>query len=342
MTSRPASPAARLISALERHQVALYLGALAVGALAGLTLPAANVPIAAGAAALINPALGLLLYATFLSIPLAHLGAAMRDWRFLAAVLAVNFVLVPPVAYLLTRPLEPQPGLLFGALLVLLAPCVDYVIAFTGLAGGAKDRLLAAAPLLLLAQFAALPPLLWLFAGHDAVAHLDPAPFWHALLTLIVLPLIAAAATQVLAERGGPFALPATRLTSVTLGAMVPLMMLVLAAVVASQIAGVASELDALAGLLPIYAGFAVVMVALGPAVGRVLHRAPGFHAAGFDLPARRALVFTGVTRNSLVVLPIALAAPYALAPLAVVTQTLVELVVMVLLVRFLPALTRT
>lgn len=53
--------------------------------------------------------------------------------------------------------------------------------------------------------------------------------------------------------------------------------------------------------------------------------------------------MFSGTTRNSLVVLPIALTLPtdLQLAPLAVVTQTLVELVVMVVLVALVPRLTR-
>ena len=48
-----------------------------------------------------------------------------------------------------------------------------------------------------------------------------------------------------------------------------------------------------------------------------------------------------GATRNSLVVLPLALAMPSPLVPAAVVTQTLVELLGMVVLVRVLPRLLR-
>ena len=56
---------------------------------------------------------------------------------------------------------------------------------------------------------------------------------------------------------------------------------------------------------------------------------------AGLGEPARRAVGFAGVTRNSLVVLPLALALPagFEVAPFAVVTQTMVELLVMVALV---------
>jgi ACR3 family arsenite efflux pump ArsB len=58
------------------------------------------------------------------------------------------------------------------------------------------------------------------------------------------------------------------------------------------------------------------------------------------DVGEGRALVFTSVTRNSLVVLPLALALPagYELAPAVVVTQTLVELCGMVVLTRVVPA----
>ena len=56
-----------------------------------------------------------------------------------------------------------------------------------------------------------------------------------------------------------------------------------------------------------------------------------------------RAVVLSGVARNSLVVLPVALALPpaLALAAPAVVAQTVVELVLLVVLVRVLPRLVR-
>ncbi|MFN3337163.1 MAG: arsenic resistance protein, partial [Thermomicrobium sp.] len=58
--------------------------------------------------------------------------------------------------------------------------------------------------------------------------------------------------------------------------------------------------------------------------------------------PARgRALVFSTLTRNSLVVLPLALALPreHSLVALVIVTQTLVELTGLLLAVRIVPRL---
>lgn len=307
---------------MERFQVRLYLVALLVGLLVGLLLPVVAYP----AEAAINPVLGLLLYATFLGVPFRQIGQAFRDWRFLTTVLVVNFIFAPVVVWSLSRIVAHDQVLLVGVLFVLLTPCVDYVIVFTGIAGGAKDRLLAAAPLLMLAQMLLLPLYLWVFVGAEFVAAVDLAPFLEAFLLLIVLPLAAAVLTQLAAAR--------TRwdraLETVVLGAMVPLMMLTLAIVVASQIGGVSAQLDSLLLAIPVYVLFAAIMVPIGAVAGKV---------ARLDIPGQRAVVFSGATRNSLVVLPLVLALPaaFALAPLVVVTQTLVELIVMVIFVRLIP-----
>lgn len=308
---------------MARHQVLLYLAALIIGAAVGLLAPAVKHP----AELAIIPVLGLLLYVTFLGVPFGKIGRAFRDWRFLATILTVNFVAVPIVVFLLSRIVAHDQVLLVGVLFVLLTPCVDYVIVFTGLAGGAKDRLLAATPLLMLGQMLLLPGYLWLFVGPEFVDAIDLAPFVEAFLLLIVLPLIAAGLTQ-LAARGRWGVV----IQEVMLGTMVPLMMLTLALVVASQVAGVSTQLDALLLPLLVYILFVTFMVPIGAVAGRI---------ARLDIPSRRAVVFSGVTRNSLVVLPLVLALPAAfdLAPLVVVTQTLVELVVMVVFVRLIPKL---
>jgi len=240
-------------------------------------------------------------------------------------------VIVPVIAFGLSRFVADNRGLMLGVLLVLLTPCIDYVIVFTGLAGGARARLLAAAPLLMLAQMLLLPVYLWLMVGPALVDAVDLAPFVEAFVFLIVIPLVAAAVTQLLAKR--------TRwgrvVEGVALSAMVPLMMLTLALVVGSQIFQISQEAERLLLVVPVFVLFATVMVPIGALAGRV---------GRLDVPGRRAIVFSGATRNSLVVLPLVLALPaeLALAPLVVVTQTLVELVAMVVFVRLIPRLVRS
>lgn len=295
---------------------------MVIGAVVGLWAPAVAHPLELA----ITPVLGMLLYVTFLGVPFSAIGRAFRDIRFLAVLLVVNFVIVPVIVFGLSRFVAHDQALLVGVLLVLLTPCVDYVIVFTGLAGGAKERLLAAAPILMLGQMLLLPLYLWLFVGPEFIDAVDLAPFLNAFLLLIVLPLAAAGLTQYAAARTRA----GRALSDTVQSAMVPLMMLTLAVVVASQIAGVGRQLPALLATIPLYAAFAVIMIPVGLVAGR---------AARLDVARTRAVVFSGATRNSLVVLPLALALPatFALAPLAVVTQTLVELIAMVVFVRLVP-----
>ncbi|MEV8271772.1 bile acid:sodium symporter [Microbacterium sp. NPDC077184] len=311
---------------LERHQVVLCLVAIAGGAAVGILAPEVA-PVVAPA---ITPVIALLLFATFLGVPFRTLGAALRDTRFAGTVLAVNFLVVPLVVFVLSRAVAAEEAVLVGVLLVLLTPCVDYVIVFAGLAGGARDKLLAATPLLMVMQILLLPLYLLLMAGPAVVGAFDLRPFVEAFLLLIVLPLGAAVLVQLGARRVRAVA----RIQDAAATAMVPLMMLTLAVVVASQIADVAGRAGALLAVVPVYLAFAAVMVPLGIVAARV---------AGLAVPERRAVVFSGVTRNSLVVLPLALALPagFALTPLVVVTQTLVELVAMVVLVAVVPRLVR-
>ncbi|APT08194.1 arsenic resistance protein [Corynebacterium glutamicum] len=307
---------------LERWQIPLYLIALGAGAVIGLTVPAT----AAAFEVAINPVLMALLYATFLSVPLTKLGRALRDARFLAGLLVLNFLIVPVVVYVLSRLVADDQALLLGVLLVLLTPCIDYVIVFSGLARAAHDRLLAAAPLLMLLQMLLLPVYLGMFVDPELFEVIDLAPFIEAFLLLIVTPLAVAALTQFLAARFRP----AQQVMDLMEALMVPLLMLTLTVVVASQIDAVRTDLPSLLRVIPIYVIFLVVMVPLGIFIGWVFHQ---------DVPATRATVFSGATRNSLVVLPLALALSDSLTLVAVVvvTQTLVELVGMVVYVRLIP-----
>ena len=313
-----------LAERLERHQVAAYLAAVAAGVMIGLAAPGADDAFEA----LIYPVLGALLYAAFLQVPFTALRAAFADRRFLLAALGLNFLVVPPVVFALSRLAPDGQAVELGVLLVLLTPCIDYVIVFTRLAGGSDRRLLAAAPLLMLAQMALLPLYLWLFMGTELADIVEPGPFLEAFGLLIALPLALAWATEAWAGRS-PAGARVERAVDLT---PVALMALTLLVVVASQFPRVRDDIGQVAGVVPLYVAFLVIMALVGRAAGRLLE---------LDAPAARALLFTGATRNSLVVLPLALALEdaYALTAAVIVTQTLVEVLGMVAYVRVVPRL---
>ncbi|MFD8620811.1 MULTISPECIES: arsenic resistance protein [unclassified Streptomyces] len=312
------------VEVMEHHQVAVYLAAMALGALLGLAAPAAG----PGLEQLINPVLGALLFVTFLQVPAAELLRSLRDGRFLSAALVVNFAVVPLVVAALFTFLPDDRALRLGVLLVLLCPCVDYVIVFSGLAGGSARRLLAVTPVLLVAQMVLLPVFLYAFLGSGLADIVEAGPFLEAFVVLIVIPLALAWGLQAWAGRRES----GRKVSDAATATMVPLMAATLSTVVASQVPKLGGNLTDVAAVVPFYAGFLVVMAFAGKAVARLFR---------LDVPGGRAVVFSGATRNSLVVLPLALSLPdaYAIAAVVVVTQTLVEVVGMVLYVRAVPRL---
>lgn len=308
---------------LQRHQVAVYAVAVILGIGVAVGRPESDSFLEG----LIDPVLAVLLYVTFLEIPFVRLRRAFTNGRFMAAALGMNFLVVPVVVWVLTRILPPEPVILVGVFMVLLTPCIDYVITFAELAGGNSEQITATTPALMLVQLLLLPVYLWLFMGAEVAEVIEAGPFIEAFLIIIALPLTLAWLTEAWAERS-----PKGESWQETMGWLpIPMMGATLFVVIASQLPRVQDSLGQITVVVPVYVAFLVIM----PVLGRV--------AAGvfqMDVGESRALVFTSVTRNSLVVLPLALALPagYELAPAIVVTQTLVELTGMVVLMRVVPA----
>ena len=308
---------------LEENQIWVYVVALGLGAGLGLWRPI----FGASLEFLISPVIAILLYGMFTQIPFLQLREAFANRRFTAALLTVNFVVVPVLVWLLSRFLPEHPPLLLGVYLVLLTPCIDYVIVFTHLGRGNAKLVLASTPLLLLMQMLLLPVYLWLFMGNQAAQVMSAGPFLEAFLVLIVLPLGLALATEFWAKRrrSGAIWLEATAWLPV------PFMAFTLLLVVASQIGRIEEYLPLVSRAVPVYVAFMVIM----PVLARLT-------ACTFrlDTQAGRALIFSAGTRNSLVVLPLALALPDAwiLASAVIVTQTLVELVGELIYIRLVPS----
>lgn len=308
---------------LEENQIWVYAVALALGAGLGLWRPTFGESLEF----LISPVLAIMLYGMFARIPLLRLREAFANRRFTAALLTVNFILVPLFVWLLSRLLPQQPPLLLGVYLVLLTPCIDYVIVFTHLGRGNARLVLASTPLLLLAQMLLLPVYLWLFMGGQAAQIMSAGPFLEAFFALIVLPLGLALATEFWAkrQRSGAVWLEATAWLPV------PFMALTLLLVVVSQIGRIEQYLSVVIQAVPIYVAFLIIV----PLLTRLT-------ACAFrlDTQAGRALIFSAGTRNSLVVLPLALALPdgWIVVPAVIVTQTLVELVGELFYIRLVPS----
>lgn len=303
---------------LERHQAMLYFVAVLVGVAAGLAAPGL-----ATLSGLVEPALALMLYATFLQLPIAGWRAALGERRFLGAVLFANFLVVPALVAALLPWLPPEPWLRAGVALVLLAPCIDYVVTFAFLGRADARALLAATPLLLFAQMLLLPVYVPWLSGDEMFDGMSPAPLARAFGLLIVAPLLLAWATQrAWRRRANP------RAEALLRGLPVPATALLLWLVAATILPGVVPAWPLIWPALPVYVAYAVLAPACGWGVARVAKLPP---ATG------RAVAFSTGTRNSLVVLPLALAVPGALPvlPAVLILQTLVELLAQLVYIRW-------
>ncbi len=120
---------------LENNQVWLYAMVLIIAAGFGLLSP----DVGAKLDSTISFVIAILMYSMFSQIPFVSLKKAFVNRRFIGALLTVNYIAVPVVVWLLSKMLPDHPPLLLGVYLVLLPPCIDYVIVSLHLAAAMKS-----------------------------------------------------------------------------------------------------------------------------------------------------------------------------------------------------------
>ena len=187
-------------------------------------------------------------------------------------------------------------------------------------------RATAVTPINLLAQLLLLPIYLWLFLGAEVSQGLNPADLLPTLVGLILLLLAVAALTQRWIEGHPERAVLQQRLAWWP----VALLALVVGMIAAAQVSIVLATLSVLAHIFWLYVGFLLGAALLVKALSQI-----------FKLPVAvgRTLAFSLGTRNSFVVLPLAVALPVGWEAVAVVVvfQSLVELFGMVFYLWWIP-----
>lgn len=285
---------------LEQHQVKIYFVVIFIGIVLGSTT-------SINPQGLLNPALALMLFATFLQVPITTIGKSFTNIRFISCLLVTNFIALPILTAVLLQFLPSIPLVKLAVAFVLLAPCIDYVITFTNVGKGNAKQLVAMTPILLLMQMVLLPVYLHFILGSYTKILIQFQPFLHAFLWFIILPLICA----FLVQRFKPIPV----LNSLP----VPATALVLLIVFASVMPQIGLAQSAALAAVPIYISYAI----LAPCVGWLI--AKKFKLDHFS---SKAISFSASYRNSFVILPLAFAIPHAMpiVPAVILTQTIVEL----------------
>lgn len=324
---------------LEQRQVWCYLAAVVLGALLGRVFSPELLSLAE---MLIWPGLAVLLYSTFMQVPMERIVCATRDIRFLSAACLGNFLILPLLAWALIRLLPAEEPVRLGMLMVLLVPCTDWFITFAYQGRADAARATALTPLNLLVQFALLPLYLLLFTGGEAAAVLEWSQLAEAVL-IVTVPLALALLTDRVLRRAARHRTGTSRASGLGQEPAlrehlawypVPALTAVILLVAAAHTGEVVGSLE----WLPQVAG--VVGLFLLGSLGLALLLAKSLQLPG---GAGRTLAFTFGTRNSFVVLPLALVLPagWEAAAVVIVVQSLLELLAMILWVRLVPTLIR-
>lgn len=303
-----------MLKKLEERQIQIYIITTLIAIVVGLFI---NQFTKATLENLITPSLGILMFAMFAQIPFWEIKSSFQHRRFFIILLALNYIAVPILIALLLTIFSPPITLKIGILLVLLTPCIDYVVVFTKLGKGDAKMMLSATPLLFMTQILLLPLYLWCFIGKEVAEIITITPFIHTFSTMILIPFILAMLLQWRASRYQT----STKVLNLSAWLPVPFMAIVLFLIVSTQIELVLNSRHYLLILIPLYASFMSMSFIISYAVGK---------SAKLPITMTRTLIYSVGTRNSLAVLPFAFALPTEVSTLVaavIVTQTLVELV---------------
>jgi ACR3 family arsenite transporter len=311
---------------LETHQVSVYMGAIFLAFLVGLLFPVGSKSLGL----FVTPVLGCMLYGMFSQIPFQALMQAIKNRRFFMALIFSNFVLVPITVWIMTRFIH-EAAIQLGVMLVLLTPCIDYVVVFTHLGKGDVKLILAALPILFILQMVLLPLFLGIFLTSEAASLVKAKPFIETFIYLIILPLLIALVLQFLSNH---FKV-AKKLLMISAWFPVPFTAAILFVVIASQIFMITSHLDIVQQVAPIYFLYLFILIFFGYITKQLFN---------LNQEAARTLIFSLGNRNSFVVLPFALAIPGIggkMVALVIVTQTLVELIGQMIYIKIVPKIIR-
>ncbi|WP_426703892.1 arsenic resistance protein [Staphylococcus shinii] len=316
----------QLKTKIENYQIYLYFTAILLGVIVGLTLDYTSTLLES----LIPIFIGILMLSMFSQIPFFNLRKNVLSVKYIIALVLSNFVLIPILVFCLISIFNiTSTAILIGIMLVLLTPCIDYVVVFTSLGKGNAQYMLFSTPILFILQIILLPLYFAIFNKENLFTSIDLAPFVQSFIIFIVLPLVIAMLLQNFSKR----TLIIAKTLNITGWLPEIFMSFVLFSVVGSQIHKITHDLNILATVVPIYIIFMIIAPYIGYMSGKLF---------ALETETLRTLAFSSSTRNALVVLPLALSLPDRLVTITttvIITQTLVELTGEIFYIKVIPKL---
>ena len=299
---------------LDKLQTIIILFAVGLGLLLGQV----NI-IEQHAETFVIPFLFLMLYGLFLTIPLQQLKEAFSNIKFLGANTIINFIWTPVMAWGLGSIfLSDYPALWIGFIMLMVTPCTDWYLAFTGIAKGNVSLSTSVLPINLILQVVLLPVYLLLFAG--TIETIPISTLIESILIVLVIPFVLAHLTRFLLRNGE--SVLNNKIVPFFANAQIFLLSFAIMAMFASQGSYLLENLEVIYILIIPVLLFFVINYVIGRFVGRLLK---------FSYEDSVSLSMTIIARNSPVSLAIAVTAfpNQPLIALALVIGPLIELPVL-------------
>ncbi|WP_088102348.1 arsenic resistance protein [Halalkalibacter urbisdiaboli] len=281
--------------------------------------------IQASAERFIVPLLVAMLFITFLQIPIEEIKKAFKNIKFTCTAAIINFVWTPILAWLLAMLfLGDSPALYIGFIMLMVTPCTDWYLIFTGIAKGNVALSTAILPLNLLLQIILLPIYLLIFGRATGVIELTFLA--ESIFLVLFIPLVLAFLTKL-------FLRNKQQLTNKFISnlSVLPIIFLSLAivAMFASQGQLLLDNLDLLWQITIPFLLFFIVNFFVGQGVGQLM-RFPKSDRASLSLtilarnsPTALAIAMTAFPDQPLIALTLVIGPLLELPILAIITQLL-------------------
>ena len=138
---------------------------------------------------LIMPSLTIMLFLVFIQVPLKEIGSSFKNIKFTVTSLVINFVWTPILIFFLGKLfLNNDPELLIGFIMLMVTPCTDWYLIFTGIAKGNVALGSSILPLNLILQLLLLPVYILLIGGTSV--GIDVLSLANSVIFSLMIPLL--------------------------------------------------------------------------------------------------------------------------------------------------------
>ncbi|MDR0684866.1 MAG: arsenic resistance protein [Spirochaetaceae bacterium] len=310
------------MSKIEKYQTLIIFSAIPVGLLFG-RIPA----VERYAEIFVTPFLFIMLFGAFLNIPLKDYRKAFANIKFSVTAVSINFVWTPLLVWTLGKLfLSGSPVLQIGFIMLMVTPCTDWYLVFTGTAKGNVPLSASVLPANLVFQVVLLPVYLLLLGGASGTVNVKAVLV--SIAVMLLLPFSLAQAGKFLLEKmrnSGN-----RKKVLATFGALqIVLLAMAIMAMFAAKGGSLLGNLNVVAALLIPLSLFYTINFVLAQSAGRAFQ---------YSYEDTASLTLTTIAKNSPMTLGVALMAfpDEPLIHLIMIIEPLIELPVMTLITRVL------